>query len=147
MCRATSRRSLLEAGFLFVTFTSLRFKCIAGEENCKKTSISYSMVSLDQLPDTWGYDMEWAFSVYWANDVYKVGFGDKTLVKFFPQSFYDAFHIPFRLAEGMAYHFVFMWLFFLNGILYVFYTILFRRVEIFTAQQAIVERSLAGVAA
>ena len=59
MCRATSRRSLLEAGFLFVTFTSLRFKCIAGEENCKKTSISYSMVSLDQLPDTWGYDMEW----------------------------------------------------------------------------------------
>ena len=61
--------------------------------------------------------------VYWANDVYKVGFGDKTLVKFFPQSFYDAFHIPFRLAEGMAYHFVFMWLFFLNGILYVLYTI------------------------
>ena len=61
--------------------------------------------------------------IYWANDVYKVGFGDKTLVKFFPQSFYDAFHIPFRLAEGMAYHFVFMWLFFLNGILYVLYTI------------------------
>src|SRR5205085_7986031 len=38
-------------------------------------------------------------------------------------SFYDAFHIPFHLAEGMAYHFVFMWLFFLNGILYVLYTI------------------------
>src|SRR5438876_644749 len=61
--------------------------------------------------------------IYWANDVYKVGFGDKTLVKFFPQSFYDVFHIPFRLAEGMAYHFVFMWLFFFNGILYVLYTI------------------------
>lgn len=61
--------------------------------------------------------------IYWANDVYKVGFGDKTLVKFFPQSFYDAFHIPFRLAEGMAYHFVFMWLFFLNGLIYVLYTI------------------------
>ena len=61
--------------------------------------------------------------IYWANDVYKVGFGDKTLIKFFPQSFYDAFHIPFHLAEGMAYHFVFMWLFFLNGILYVLYTI------------------------
>jgi len=61
--------------------------------------------------------------IYWANDVYKIGFGDKTLIKFFPQSIYQAFHIPFRLAEGMAYHFVFMWLFFFNGILYVFYTI------------------------
>ena len=39
--------------------------------------------------------------VYWANDVYKIGFGDKTLIKFFPQSFYDAFHIPFHLAEGI----------------------------------------------
>src|SRR5437762_2373360 len=61
--------------------------------------------------------------IYWANDVYKIGFGDKTLIKFFPQSLYDAFHIPFHLAEGMAYHFVFMWLFFINGILYVLYTI------------------------
>jgi len=61
--------------------------------------------------------------IYWANDVYKIGFGDKTLIKFFPQNFYEAFHIPFRLAEGMAYHFVFMWLFFLNGIFYVLYTI------------------------
>jgi len=61
--------------------------------------------------------------IYWANDVYKIGFGDKTLIKFFPQSFYATFHIPFRLAEGMAYHFVFMWLFFFNGILYVLYTI------------------------
>jgi thiosulfate reductase cytochrome b subunit len=61
--------------------------------------------------------------IYWANDVYKVGFGDKTLIKFFPQSFYDALHVPFHLAEGMAYHFFFMWLFFLNGILYVLYTI------------------------
>jgi len=61
--------------------------------------------------------------IYWANDVYKIGFGDKTLIKFFPQSFYQAFHISYRLAEGMAYHFIFMWLFFLNGILYVLYTI------------------------
>src|ERR1044072_7795853 len=61
--------------------------------------------------------------IYWANDVYKVGFGDKTLIKFFPKSFYEALHIPFRLSEGMAYHFVFMWLFFLNGLLYVLYTL------------------------
>lgn len=61
--------------------------------------------------------------IYWANDVYKIGFGSTTLLKFFPDSFYKALDIPFRLSEGMAYHFVFMWLFFLNGIAYVLYTI------------------------
>ena len=62
--------------------------------------------------------------IYWANDIYKIGFGDKTLLRFFPTSFYNALHIPFRLAEGMAYHFVFMWLFFLNGFAYVLYTVI-----------------------
>ncbi len=61
--------------------------------------------------------------IYWANDVYKIGFGSTTLLKFFPDSFYKALNVPFRLSEGMAYHFVFMWLFFLNGIAYVVYTI------------------------
>ncbi|MGH2554079.1 MAG: cytochrome b/b6 domain-containing protein, partial [Chitinophagaceae bacterium] len=62
--------------------------------------------------------------IYWANDVYKIGFGSTTLLKFFPDSFYQALHIPYRLSEGMAYHFMFMWLFFLNGIAYVLYTII-----------------------
>ena len=61
--------------------------------------------------------------IYWANDVYRIGFGSTTLLKFFPDSFYKALNVPYRLSEGMAYHFVFMWLFFLNGIAYVFYTI------------------------
>lgn len=61
--------------------------------------------------------------IYWANDVYTLGFGDTTLLKFFPKSFYEALGIPFRLGEGMAYHFVFMWLFALNGLLYVLFTI------------------------
>lgn len=61
--------------------------------------------------------------IYWANDVYRIGFGDTTLIKFFPKSFYDTFKINGRLSEGMAYHFLFMWLFFLNGIAYVLYTI------------------------
>jgi thiosulfate reductase cytochrome b subunit len=61
--------------------------------------------------------------IYWANDVYKIGFGSTTLLKFFPDTFYKALNIPYRLSEGMAYHFVFMWLFFLNGIAYVLYTI------------------------
>ena len=61
--------------------------------------------------------------IYWANDVYFLGCKDTTLLKFFPQSFYDVLNVPFRLAEGMSLHFVFMWIFFLNGLFYVLYTI------------------------
>jgi thiosulfate reductase cytochrome b subunit len=59
--------------------------------------------------------------IYWANDVYKIGFGDKTLLKFFPDSFNKALNIPFRLAEGMNLHFFFMWFFTINGFVYFFY--------------------------
>jgi thiosulfate reductase cytochrome b subunit len=61
--------------------------------------------------------------IYWANDVYRLGWADKTVLKFFPDSFYKALHIPFRLAEGMSLHFVFMWLFAVNGLLYVAYLV------------------------
>ena len=64
--------------------------------------------------------------IYWANDVYRVGWGNKTILKFFPDSFNKALNIPFRLAEGMSLHFIFMWLFIINGIIYVVY-LLFSR--------------------
>lgn len=60
--------------------------------------------------------------IYWANDVYRLGWGKTTLLKFFPQSFYEAFHLDHKLAQGMSWHFVLMWVFFLNGLLYVLYT-------------------------
>ncbi len=59
--------------------------------------------------------------IYWANSVYKISFGNTILFKFFPKEFYKALHVPFRLAEGMNWHFAIMWLFFLNGMLYVLY--------------------------
>ncbi len=59
--------------------------------------------------------------IYWANDVYKIGWGDRTILKFFPDSFNKALNIPYRLAEGMSLHFVFMWFFAINGIVYFFY--------------------------
>ncbi|MDB5203537.1 MAG: thiosulfate reductase [Ferruginibacter sp.] len=59
--------------------------------------------------------------IYWANDVYRIGWGKTTILKFFPDSFYKALHVPFRLAEGMSLHFVFMWLFAINGLLYFLY--------------------------
>ena len=59
--------------------------------------------------------------IYWANDVYRLGWGNTTVLKFFPDSFYKALNLPFRLAEGMSFHFVFMWIFAINGLLYVLY--------------------------
>ena len=59
--------------------------------------------------------------IYWANDVYRIGVSETTLFKFFPQAFYERFNIGFRLAEGMGLHFTFMWIFAINGLLYVLY--------------------------
>ena len=69
--------------------------------------------------------MIWSgFLIYWANDVYRIGIGDVTLFHFFPDPVYKALHINNRLAEGMAWHFAFMWLFGINGVAYVIYTAL-----------------------
>jgi thiosulfate reductase cytochrome b subunit len=53
--------------------------------------------------------------IYWANDVYRIGWNDTIILKFFPNSVYEALNMKFRLAEGMSLHFIFMWIFFLNG--------------------------------
>ena len=60
--------------------------------------------------------------IYWANDVYRIGLGSATLFKFFPEWVYQALNFRHRLAEGMAWHFFFMWPFAINGLLYVLYT-------------------------
>lgn len=72
--------------------------------------------------------------IYWANDIYRVGFGSHTLLHFFPAWFYHPgyndttqqghalYNLDSRLAEGMAWHFMFMWFFAINGLLYVLYT-------------------------
>ena len=59
--------------------------------------------------------------IYWSNDAFRIGFGNWTLFKFFPEAFYKRFNIDHRLALGMAFHFAFMWIFFVNGLLYVIY--------------------------
>ena len=61
--------------------------------------------------------------IYWANDVFKIHLGNTVLFGFFPNSFYKSLNLSRRLAEGMAFHFVFMWIFFGNGLAYVAYTI------------------------
>ena len=60
--------------------------------------------------------------IYWANDIYKVQLGKTMIVKFFPEWFYKKLDLSYHLSEGMAFHFAFMWLFIINGVLYVTYT-------------------------
>jgi thiosulfate reductase cytochrome b subunit len=57
--------------------------------------------------------------IYWAYAPYRIG-----SFHFFPAWFYAAFNIDHRLSDGMALHFVFMWLFLVNGLLYVAYTLI-----------------------
>ena len=52
--------------------------------------------------------------IYWAYPAY---------VKL-DQTTWRALHVNNRLAEGMALHFFFMWLFGVNGVLYVLYTLI-----------------------
>jgi thiosulfate reductase cytochrome b subunit len=60
--------------------------------------------------------------IYWSNDIYRIGIGGFTLFHFFPDSVYSALKLDHQLAFGMAVHFCFMWLFAINGLLYVLYT-------------------------
>ena len=61
--------------------------------------------------------------IYWANSVYRIGFGSFTLFQFFPDRFFNFLGVGHRLADGMALHFFFMWFFAINGLVYVIYTV------------------------
>lgn len=61
--------------------------------------------------------------IYWANDEYQITLFGHQYLHFFPDWLYNSLHIPKRLSEGMAFHFLFMWFFTLNGIFYVAYTL------------------------
>lgn len=62
--------------------------------------------------------------IYWAYPTYRIGIGDFTLVKMnLDQTTWRSLKVNNRLAEGMALHFFFMWLFAVNGVAYVAYTL------------------------
>jgi len=62
--------------------------------------------------------------IYWAHDIYKIEIGGLVLFKFFPNSWYKALNLAAHLSTGMNWHFVFMWLFMFNGLVYIAYTII-----------------------
>jgi thiosulfate reductase cytochrome b subunit len=70
--------------------------------------------------------MVWSgFLIYWASPVYRIGWGSHTLLRMtLSPKLYGLLHINSRLAQGMAWHFFLMWLFAVNGLLYVAYTVI-----------------------
>ena len=80
------------------------------------------------------FTMIWSgLLIYWNDSdnayqhphaLYRIGIGKFTLIRFFPDWFYQRLHVPYHVTEGLGYHFFFMWIFALNGIAYVLYTVL-----------------------
>jgi thiosulfate reductase cytochrome b subunit len=79
------------------------------------------------------FTMIWSgMLIYWNDSdnayhhphaVYRVGIGPFTLFRFFPDWFWKALDVPYHVTQGLGYHFFFMWIFAINGFLYVLYTI------------------------
>lgn len=77
------------------------------------------------------FTMIWSgLLIYWADSipyvghtsqVYRIGLGKHTLVRLFPDAFWNAIHGTFKLPTGLGYHFFFMWIFAINGLIYVLY--------------------------
>ena len=86
------------------------------------------------------FTMIWSgLLIYWNDSdnaykhphaVYRIGLGPFTLFRFFPPWFWKAMNAPYHVTKGLGYHFFFMWLFAINGILYVLYTIVIRGVAL-----------------
>src|SRR6201996_8263931 len=80
------------------------------------------------------FTMIWSgLLIYWNDSdnayqhphaVYRVGVGSLTVVRLFPPSFWKLIKAPYRVTEGLGYHFFFMWIFAINGILYVSYLLI-----------------------
>jgi thiosulfate reductase cytochrome b subunit len=77
------------------------------------------------------FTMIWSgLLIYWGDSdnayqhphrVYRIGIGGFTLFRFWPEWVYKLLNAPYRITEGLGWHFVFMWIFAINGILYVTY--------------------------
>ena len=83
------------------------------------------------------FTMIWSgILIYWNDSdnayqhphaVYRVGLGNFTLFRFFPPWFYTnhigryQWDMRFQVTRALGYHFFFMWLFAINGLLYVIY--------------------------
>jgi len=56
--------------------------------------------------------------------LYRVGVGNFTLFRFFPAWFWKLIDGPYHVTQGLGTHFFFMWIFAINGVGYVAYTLI-----------------------
>src|SRR5260370_23350217 len=115
---------------------------VAATEQTKKPAATIRLERKHPLAIRWMhwvnfpvlFTMIWSgLLIYWYDSdnayqhphaVYRVGVGSLTLVRMFPPWFWKAINAPYRVTEGLGYHFFFMWLFAINGILYVSYLLI-----------------------
>jgi len=77
------------------------------------------------------FTMIWSgMLIYWGDSdnafqhphrIYRIGIGSFTLFRFWPEWVYTWLNAPYRITVGLGWHFVFMWIFAINGIFYVSY--------------------------
>ena len=77
------------------------------------------------------FTMIWSgLLIYWGDSdnayqhphrVYRIGLGAWTLFRFFPEWVYRWLNAPYQITTGLGWHFVFMWIFAVNGLLYITY--------------------------
>ena len=80
------------------------------------------------------FTMIWSgLLIYWGDSdnayqhphrIYRIGIGSFTLFRFFPEWVYKLLNAPYQITTGLGWHFVFMWIFAINGFVYVGYLIL-----------------------
>ncbi len=77
------------------------------------------------------FTMIWSgILIYWNDSdnayqhphaIYRIGLGNVTLLRLFPDWFYKQLNVPYHVTQGLGYHFFFMWIFALNGVAYVLF--------------------------
>ena len=77
------------------------------------------------------FTMIWSgMLIYWGDSdnayqhphrIYRIGIGSFTLFRFWPEWVYKQLNAPYQITTGLGWHFVFMWIFAINGICYVTY--------------------------
>ena len=94
------------------------------------------------------FTMIWSgLYIYWNDSdnayhhphaVYRIGLGSWTLLRFFPPWFYTnpLWDVRYKVTTGLSYHFLFMWIFAVNGVLYVAYLLWSREWKFMVPQRA-----------
>lgn len=65
-----------------------------------------------------------ALLIFWANDLYRMGFGDMAAHEWLPATIYDAYSMSARAAQMFDWQAILMWGFVANALLYLLYMLL-----------------------